>query len=149
MITLSEHNRAEWSRMAADCYAKGRTYAGHLMSAAATFKAGARWNAERFDMVQAIYRAWLIDDKAPDGTEPAAPAWQELDESPTVADKLANAARPIRRRGYVNAPQSEMPIDGGFALIVDAAEDGARIAAELEEERRRKEAAAAAQLSLF
>lgn len=54
-----------------------------------------------------------------------------------------------RKPGYVNAPQYELPIDGGFALMREDAEDGARITREREEREAREQAAKAAQLSFL
>lgn len=53
----TEHERAEWSRMASDAYKTGRNFWGHRYSVAAT------WNAVRigvFDTLQHHYRLWLI-----------------------------------------------------------------------------------------
>lgn len=47
------------------------------------------------------------------------------------------------------AHQSEMRIDGGFALLRESAEDGARVAKERATARERAEQAERAQLQLF
>jgi hypothetical protein len=54
-----------------------------------------------------------------------------------------------RRARFVNAPQYEMQIDGGFALVRETAPDLARIASEQRAARERAEMLANAQLSLF
>lgn len=54
-----------------------------------------------------------------------------------------------RKKGYVQAPQFEMPIDGGFRLITEETTDGERVVREREQKQRQSEESAAAQLAMF
>ena len=57
-VTLTQHERNEWIRMAKAAYAKGHNDIGHVYSAAA---AKASIPVAQFDSLQRDYRAWLID----------------------------------------------------------------------------------------
>jgi len=63
MITPSQYEKNEWSRMAQDCYSKGKNDAGHKFSMAATLKHGQAVSLTLFDALQSEYREWLIDGK--------------------------------------------------------------------------------------
>jgi len=65
MITVTEHDKAEWARCAQAMYAAGRNPAGHLLSMSAAYPRNAQMDAARFDRVQAIYRAWLVFGEFP------------------------------------------------------------------------------------
>ncbi len=61
-LTVTQHNRSEWSRMAQDAYAKGRNDVGHRMSAKAALPEGHRLTCAEYDAIMGEYRAWLIGD---------------------------------------------------------------------------------------
>lgn len=61
MITITQHDKTEWARMAQDAYRTGHNLEGHRFSAAAaSLPVGAQLSAERFDSLMTAYRAWLI-----------------------------------------------------------------------------------------
>ena len=61
IITPTEHEKAEWSRMAVDAYRTGRNSIGHRFSMAATLCKGEPCDVHWFDSLQNDYRAWLCD----------------------------------------------------------------------------------------
>lgn len=65
MITVTEHEKAEWSRMAQAAYAVSRNDIGTRYSVAATLRRGEAMTAARFDALQAPYRAWLVFNEWP------------------------------------------------------------------------------------
>ena len=69
MMTPTEHEKAEWSRMAQDAYAAGCNAVGHRYSTtAACTLIGGQIPLATFDALQAAYRSWLCfnDFKAAD-----------------------------------------------------------------------------------
>lgn len=57
-ITVTQHERDEWSRMAQDAYRTGRNFFGHRYSvAAATAKV---LDISVYDALQINYRRWLV-----------------------------------------------------------------------------------------
>ena len=60
LITVSEHEKAEWSRMAQDAYKNGRNPIGHRYSMAATLRHGEQMRVDVFDSLMANYRNWLV-----------------------------------------------------------------------------------------
>jgi hypothetical protein len=66
-IAPTEHNKAEWSRMAAAAYATGLNTIGHRYSVAAAIPREASITCSRYDSLQADYRYWLIDGFPPQG----------------------------------------------------------------------------------
>lgn len=70
IMPVTNHERAEWSRLAQDAYKHGWTHVGHRFSVAATL---AEMPLARFDSLQRDYRIWLLDgfekvwDNYPDG----------------------------------------------------------------------------------
>jgi hypothetical protein len=63
MITPTEHEKREWSRMAADAYAKDRNDIGHRYSAWASIKRNVAIRLDVFDTLQINYRRWLVDNE--------------------------------------------------------------------------------------
>ena len=61
MITLTEHEKREWSRMAQDCYSHGKNFYGHRYSTKAAWLKDQPMDATVFDALQINYRVWLID----------------------------------------------------------------------------------------
>ena len=59
MITITQHERNEWSRLAQDAYRTGHNAYGHRFSAAAACWPE-RVSCAAYDRHQAIYRAWLL-----------------------------------------------------------------------------------------
>lgn len=59
-ITVSEHEKAEWSRMAQSAYRENRNSVGHRYSMAATLRIGEQMRIDAFDTLQRNYRNWLI-----------------------------------------------------------------------------------------
>lgn len=64
-ITPTEHDKSEWSRMAHAAYANGRNSIGHRYSMAATLCRNEPMRVDRFDELQAGYRAWLCFNEFP------------------------------------------------------------------------------------
>ena len=62
-VLTTNHERAEWSRMAKAAYASGHNATGHRFSVAATQLS---MPLARFDSLQADYRSWLIDNQYPE-----------------------------------------------------------------------------------
>lgn len=60
MITVTDHEKREWSRMAQDAYSTGRNDIGHTYSAAASIPSGTRLDVARYDALQDRYRSWLV-----------------------------------------------------------------------------------------
>jgi len=61
MITPTEHNKREWSRMARAAYAAGRNDVGHRYSGAAAYlRIGESMRLTTWNMLQDGYRAWLV-----------------------------------------------------------------------------------------
>ena len=54
----TEHERAEWKRMAQSAYARGIEEVGNRYMSAATLQV---MPLARFDVLMGNYRAWLID----------------------------------------------------------------------------------------
>lgn len=61
MITVTQHVKNEWTRMANDAYATGRNFYGHRYSAKSALPAGTMLEVGVFDTLQRVYRSWLID----------------------------------------------------------------------------------------
>jgi hypothetical protein len=61
MITVTQHDKNEWARMAKDAYANDVNYMGHRYSGAASIPNGSRLTCQVFDALQDNYRKWLID----------------------------------------------------------------------------------------
>jgi hypothetical protein len=66
MMTPSQHEKSEWSRMASAAYAASRNDIGTRYSVAASIPYRAELPLEMFDSLQAGYRAWLIDGTFPE-----------------------------------------------------------------------------------
>lgn len=60
MITVLQHNKDEWSRMASDAYAKGHNAFGHRYSGLAALPTGSKLPVAVYDSVQHVYRQWLV-----------------------------------------------------------------------------------------
>jgi hypothetical protein len=58
--TPTEHDKAEWSRMAQDAYKTGRNFFGHRYSMAATLRRNEAMRLDVFDTLQHVYRQWLV-----------------------------------------------------------------------------------------
>lgn len=56
----TKHERAEWSRCANAMYGRGRNDLGHFLSANS---AKIEITSGTYDLLQAVYRAWLTDDE--------------------------------------------------------------------------------------
>jgi len=65
MITITEHERTEWSRLAAAAYKAGNNDIGHKFSAAAAYPAGTRIAVSTYHPLQEIYREWLVFNTLP------------------------------------------------------------------------------------
>lgn len=59
MITITQHEKDEWSRFAQAAYARRLVAVGHRFSAAASLPNGARMPVQQFDSLMRDYRAWL------------------------------------------------------------------------------------------
>lgn len=76
MITPTEHDKAEWSRLARAAYAARVNTIGHRYSAAAALRRNEPMDVQRFDQLQAGYRAWLVFGEWPSTEDkPAAERW--------------------------------------------------------------------------
>ena len=64
MITVTEHQKTEWSRMAQDAYRNNRNDIGHRFSGAAALPRNAAIRVDLYDDLMHTYRAWLIDGLA-------------------------------------------------------------------------------------
>jgi len=60
MMTPTQHEKNEWSRLAQHAYAYGHNAIGHRYSTAASLPHEGRLSVERFDLLQAGYRDWLV-----------------------------------------------------------------------------------------
>ena len=60
MITITQHTKNEWARMAQDAYSTGRNGLGHEFSAAAAIPNGFQLPVLMYDALQDRYRAWLV-----------------------------------------------------------------------------------------
>jgi hypothetical protein len=56
----SQHEKAEWARLAKDAYRHGDLVLGHRFSAKASMPAGAELSLSEYDCLQSIYRHWLV-----------------------------------------------------------------------------------------
>ena len=65
MITVTQHVKNEWSRMATAAYAVNQNLAGTRYSVAASIPADTMLTCERFDFLQSGYRAWLVFNEYP------------------------------------------------------------------------------------
>ena len=63
MITPTEHEKSEWSRLARDAYANDANYLGHRYSGAAALRFGQSIPFAVYDGLQTLYRTWLIEGK--------------------------------------------------------------------------------------
>lgn len=64
-VTVTAHEKAEWSRFAQAAYAAGSNSTGHRFSALAALPDGSRMTSSVFDSVQYTYRAWLVFGEMP------------------------------------------------------------------------------------
>lgn len=62
-MTPTQHERAEWARMAQSAYATGHNAVGHRYSAAAAYPTA--MPIARFDALMSGYRAWLTFNEYP------------------------------------------------------------------------------------
>jgi len=65
IIKPTRHEKAEWSRLAQDAYARDMNTIGHAFSAHASRPHNWAMSIKQFDTLQAIYRAWLIHGTLP------------------------------------------------------------------------------------
>ncbi len=65
MITPTQHEKNEWTRMAQAAYGADRNSVGHRYSGAASIVTGARIPTSIYDSLQSDYRAWLIRNEFP------------------------------------------------------------------------------------
>ncbi len=65
MITPTQHEKNEWTRMAQAAYGADRNSVGHRYSGAASIVTGARIPVSCYDALQADYRAWLNNGNLP------------------------------------------------------------------------------------
>jgi hypothetical protein len=61
MMTPTQHEKNEWSRLAQSAYSDGYNSIGHHYSAAASMCREQRIPIDLFDWLQAGYREWLIN----------------------------------------------------------------------------------------
>lgn len=59
LITPTEHDKAEWSRLAQAAYHSGWNEVGHTFSAGASLPRNGRMDIRRYDAMMAVYRDWL------------------------------------------------------------------------------------------
>lgn len=59
-IIPTAHEKAEWSRLAQAAYRANLGSIGSKYSAAAAIPSGWKMPADRFDLLQSGYRAWLM-----------------------------------------------------------------------------------------
>ena len=71
-ITITNHEKSEWSRFAQAAYARGDNATGHRFSAAASLPTNAEMTVAHFDSLQRDYRAWLVFNEFP-CAEPVSP----------------------------------------------------------------------------
>lgn len=60
MMTPTDHEKREWSRLATSAYAAGLNDLGHKFSGAASIRNGESIALKSFDELQTTYRAWLV-----------------------------------------------------------------------------------------
>jgi len=60
MMTVTNYEKNEWSRLATAAYAIGMNGIGHRYSTAASIPNGARLPLATYDALQAGWRAWLV-----------------------------------------------------------------------------------------
>jgi hypothetical protein len=60
-MTPTEHEKAEWSRLAQAAYSAGYNSIGHYYSAYASMFRGQDMRIAQFDKLQCGYRQWLVD----------------------------------------------------------------------------------------
>lgn len=65
-ITVTQHEKNEWSRMAQAAYASGRNRTGHRYSAFAALPNNAQLRTDVFDTLQHNYRNWLTVGEYPE-----------------------------------------------------------------------------------
>lgn len=65
-MTPTEHEKAEWSRLAQSAYSAGHNATGHRFSGAASIPRDARVALATFDSLQNDYRRWLVDGTYPE-----------------------------------------------------------------------------------
>lgn len=89
-ITPTDHDRAEWSRLAQDAYRSERNPMGHKFSAAAAWRAGVPMPIGIYDDLQGIYRAWLIGGWLAVDAELAGPRYirDASPDGPTDVDRI-------------------------------------------------------------
>ena len=61
LITPTQHEKNEWSRMATAAYGASVNSVGHSYSIAASLPNIGTISVAYFDQLQAGYRAWLVD----------------------------------------------------------------------------------------
>lgn len=61
LITPSQYEKREWSRMAQDAYSRGLNEIGTRFSTAAALRKGEQVKIAWFDAMQTEYRTWLVD----------------------------------------------------------------------------------------
>lgn len=59
-ITVTDHNKSEWARMAQSAYRADLNAIGHRFSGAASITRGTRLTCAEYDSLQTLYRAWLV-----------------------------------------------------------------------------------------
>ena len=57
---ILEHEKSEWSRLAADAYKTGRNWFGHRYSALAALPSDTTLPSDVYDSVMVTYRRWLV-----------------------------------------------------------------------------------------
>ena len=60
MITVTNWEKSEWTRLATAAYAQGVNAIGHRYSAAAALPNGTRLDCATYDRLQGPYRQWLV-----------------------------------------------------------------------------------------
>ena len=60
LITPTEHEKREWSRLAGAAYAADHNAIGHRYSGAASIRRDGQITLHYFDFLQVGYRQWLI-----------------------------------------------------------------------------------------
>lgn len=65
LITPTQHEKDEWSRMATAAYSIMRNDVGHTYSVAASLPRNGQIRLAYFDHLQSGYRAWLVSGEWP------------------------------------------------------------------------------------
>jgi hypothetical protein len=65
VITPTEHEKAEWSRLAQAAYKRGKNAIGHRYSVAASHPRNSSVSVTYFDYLQHGYRQWLVSNEWP------------------------------------------------------------------------------------